>query len=90
MNSLLNRRIKRTEFSNGYTASMVHFYSLKQDVDEYEVAVYIGDKICYTTPVTNDVVRCETINEAWDVVTEIMNLPNIDGISRHIGPMGTA
>lgn len=86
MNNLLNKRVIKTQFSNGYTASMVHF----QETDEFEVAVFIGDKLCYTTPITNDVVRCETINEAWDIVTEIMDLPNIDGISRHIGPMGTA
>jgi hypothetical protein len=86
MNSLLKRQVTRTEFSNGYTASMVYF----PGTEEHEVAVFIGDKICYTTPVTNDVVRCLTINDAWDIVTEIMNLPNIDGISRHIGPMGTA
>ena len=86
MNSLLNKRVIKTQFSNGYTASMVHFF----DFDEYEVAVLIGDKICYNTPVTNGVVRCKTINEAWDVVTEIMDLPDIDGVTRHIGPMGTA
>ena len=59
------------------------------DNGECEVAVKVNDKIVYDTPITNDVVRCENFNQAWDIVGKIMDLPPRDGVRKHIGPMGT-
>jgi|TARA_R110000737_G_scaffold154926_1_gene183960 hypothetical protein len=85
MNSLLSIAHKRqVPFSNGYTASVLFF-----DNGECEVAVKVNDKIVYDTPITNDVVRCENFNQAWDIVGKIMDLPPRDGVRKHIGPMGT-
>jgi hypothetical protein len=85
MNSLLSiAHKKQVPFSNGYTASVVFF-----DNGECEVAVKVNDKPVYYTPITNDVVRCENFNQAWDIVGKIMDLPPRDGVRKHIGPMGT-
>ncbi|REK60273.1 MAG: hypothetical protein DWQ49_06600 [Bacteroidetes bacterium] len=71
MNNLLNKVNAKTTFSNGYTASVVYF----PENDEHEVAVMVGDRLVYDTPITEDVVRCETSQQAWDVVGQIMMLP---------------
>ena len=71
MNSLLSiAHKKQVPFSNGYTAGVVFF-----DNGELEVAVLVNDKPVYDTPVTDDVVRCADLNQAWDIVGEIMDLP---------------
>lgn len=71
MNNLLNKVNAKTRFSNGYTASVVYF----PETDEHEVAVMVGDRLVYDTPITGDVIRCETSQQAWDVVGQIMMLP---------------
>ena len=71
MNSVLNRMNSKTTFSNGYTASVVYF----PETDEHEVAVMVGDRLVYDTPITDDVIRCETPQQAWGVVGQIMMLP---------------
>ena len=71
MNNLLNKMNAKTTFSNGYTASVVYF----PETDEYEVAVMVGDRLVSNTPITEDVVRCQTLQQAWDVVGQIMMLP---------------
>jgi hypothetical protein len=73
MNSVLNKISSQTTFSNGYTASVVYF----PETDEHEVAVLVGGRLVYDTPVTNDVVRCKTAWEAFDIVGEIMSLPQV-------------
>ena len=75
MNSILNKINNQTTFSNGYTASVSYY----PDSDEHEVAVMIDGKIVYDTSVTNDVVRCSSAQDAFDVVGEIMALPNVGG-----------
>ena len=71
MNNLLNKMNAKTTFSNGYTASVLYF----PETDEYEVAVMVGDRLVYDTPITGDVVRCQTLQQAWDVVGRISMLP---------------
>ena len=71
MNNLLNKMNSKTTFSNGYTASVLYF----PETDEYEVAVMVGDRLVSNTPITEDVIRCETLQQAWDVVGQIMMLP---------------
>lgn len=73
MNSVLNKINSQTTFSNGYTASVVYF----PETDEHEVAVLVGGRLVYDTPVTNDVVRCKTSGEAFNIVAEIMVLPPV-------------
>ena len=73
MNNLLNKVNAKTTFSNGYTASVVYFP--ENDEHEHEVAVMVGDRLVYDTPITGDVVRCQTLQQAWDVVGQIMMLP---------------
>ena len=82
--SILNRNVNHTTFSNGYTASVVRFSD-----QDYEVAVMYNGKLVYDTPVTADVVRCETRSQAEAVVDQIMDLPPRDGVRKHIGPIGT-
>lgn len=71
MNNLLNKMNSKSTFSNGYTASVVYF----PETDEHEVAVMVGDRLVYDTPITGDVVRCQTSQQAWDVVGRISMLP---------------
>ena len=72
MNNLLNKMNSKSTFSNGYTASVLYF----PETDEYEVAVMVGDRLVSNTPITEDVIRCETLQQAWDVVGRISMLPN--------------
>ena len=65
--------VERLEFSNGYTASVAKY------AGEYQVAVLFNGKICYDTPVTNDVVRCGTIQEVTKVLIEVSALPKREG-----------
>ena len=71
MNNLLNKMNSKSTFSNGYTASVLYF----PETDEYEVAVMVGDRLVSNTPITEDVIRCQTLQQAWDVVGQIMMLP---------------
>ena len=71
MNNLLNKMNSKTTFSNGYTASVLYF----PETDEYEVAVMVGDRLVSNTPITEDVIRCETLQQAWEIVGRISMLP---------------
>ena len=71
MNSVLNKVNAKTKCSNGYTASVTYY----PETDEHEVAVMVGDRLVYDTPITGDVVRCQTSQQAWDVVGRISMLP---------------
>ena len=66
--------IKHVPFSNGYTASVA-----KYSAGDYEIAVKFNGKMCYDTPVTNDVVRCGTIQEVTKVLIEVSALPKREG-----------
>ena len=66
--------IKHVPFSNGYTASVA-----KYSAGDYEIAVKFNGKVCYDTPVTNDVVRCETIQEVTKILIEVSALPKREG-----------
>ncbi len=70
MDSILNRSVSHTQCSNGYTASMALL-----DNGCYEVAVLYDGTLVYDTPVTADVVRCETRVQAEAVIDQIIDLP---------------
>ena len=51
-------------FDNGYGISIIkHSGSYGGTDDQFEVAVLKGDRICYTTPITNDVLGWLTEDE---------------------------
>ena len=65
----LNHTQAVMEFKNGYGVSVLcgdSFYS--NGIDTYEVAVTKDGKLCYDTPITDDVLGWQTKEE----VTEIM------------------
>lgn len=45
------------KFPNGYSASIFIYCTQSDGTIVYEGAVKLGDKCCYTTPITDDVVR---------------------------------
>lgn len=59
----------RFEFANGYAASVI------PDGDGYEVAVMWGNRLCYTTPVTDNVMRITFAADVLTVLAEIESLP---------------
>ena len=63
-------------FANGYGASVVRnkmSYGGKDGL--YEIAVLKGDDICYSTPITSDVIGWLDIFGVKKVLTDIKNLP---------------
>ena len=65
--------IEHIPFSNGYTASVAKY------TGEYQIAVLFNNKICYDTPVTNDIIRCQTMAKVYLVLLEISALPKREG-----------
>ena len=66
----------RFRFNNGYGASVIkHFASYGYEDDLFELAVLDRyGKICYNTPITNDVVGHLTNDEVLDLLELIKNL----------------
>lgn len=63
------------EFSNGYGASVVCTpFSHGGEEGLWEVAVLLGGALCYTTPVTDDVVGWLSPRGAAQVLDEICRL----------------
>lgn len=63
-------------FDNGYGISVIP----ESDGETYEVAVLCHQEkrkahLCYTTEITNDVVRFCTVNAVDDLIERIRNLP---------------
>ena len=70
----------RITFENGYGASVVrHAYSYGGKLGLYELAV-IDNKgeICYTTPITDDVIGYLREEDVSEVMIRIQNLPMIE------------
>lgn len=66
----------RVYFTNGYGASIVsHEYSYGGSQGLYELAVLRGDKLCYNTPVTSDVLGYLSEKDVEDYLQRIENLP---------------
>lgn len=66
-------------FPNGYTASVLRGGFAWTDGGTYEMAVLRDGYLDYTTPVTNDVLKCLSEEEANHALRQIENLPNPDG-----------
>ena len=66
----------RYEFPNGYGASVLNStYSHGGEAGLYELAVLKDSDICYSTPITNDVIGHLTAEEVTELLREIEVLP---------------
>ena len=71
----MNRRMV-FHFANGYGASVVsHAHSYGGEEGLCEIAVLRDDKLCYTTPLTNDVLGWQTDDDVAKVLAAIAALP---------------
>lgn len=65
----------RMFFDNGYGVSVITGAAA---YDNYEIAVLKGDMdtydLCYSTPVTNDVVPCSTENDVSTIMKQVQEL----------------
>ncbi len=63
------------DFDNGYGISVIIgrcFYS--NGIDTYEVAVMKGDSICYSTPITDDVMGRLTAEQVTEIMKQIQDI----------------
>lgn len=78
----------RMHFENGYGISVVRFkmrgFGFSQDFgygsypdndQQWEVAVLKGNKLCYETPITSDVLARQSDDDVSDVMKRIQELP---------------
>lgn len=62
-------------FDNGYGASVIkHYGSYGYEEDLFELAVLDEEGLCYTTPITNDVIGHLTNEQVLDYLEKIKNL----------------
>lgn len=62
-------------FPNGYGASVIkHDYSYGGKKGLWELAVLKDDELCYTTPITEDVIGHLAWDTVEDILTEIQEL----------------
>jgi hypothetical protein len=65
------------EFNNGYGASIIKTPTTYGGASGlYELAVLKDDDICYTTPITNDVLGWLNEQEINNILLDIQNLSN--------------
>ena len=67
--------VGRTQFDNGYEASVVkseYTYGGKDGL--YELAVFKDGEICYDTPITDDVIGYLRPEDVTDVMVKIQQL----------------
>jgi hypothetical protein len=67
--------VSRTQFDNGYEASVVkseYTYGGKDGL--YELAIFKDGEICYNTPITDDVIGYLTTQEVTDLMEQIQKL----------------
>jgi hypothetical protein len=66
------------KFPNGYGASVIkgpHTYGGSEDL--WELAVLEGEELCYTTPVSDDVIGHLTNGDVNMILDQIKDLPNV-------------
>ena len=65
----------RMFFDNGYGVSVI---TGSAAYDKYEIAILEGDEktssICYTTPITSDVIPCGTEEDVTNIMHQVQNL----------------
>ena len=72
----LNNGIRHIyKFDNGYGASVIkHDYSYGGRDGLWELAVLKDDELCYTTPITEDVIGYLAWDNVENILTEIQEL----------------
>ena len=65
----------RFAYPNGYGASVIRGQFTYGGPDLWELAVLKDDVICYTTPITNDVVGYLTEDKVRELLDQIQELP---------------
>ena len=66
------------DFGNGYGISVVSggmFYTSENK--PYEIAVLHKDSICYTTPITDDVIGYQTAEQVTEIMKQIQELKEV-------------
>lgn len=63
-------------FTNGYGASVIrNSYSYGHEYGLYEIAVLRGNRLCYDTPITDNVIGYLTADEVAEHLRQIEELP---------------
>lgn len=63
------------EFKNGYTASVVKFPgSYGYNKNQWELAIFRGEELCYDTPITDDVLGYLDTPEVHNYLEKIAEL----------------
>lgn len=77
--------VSRIQFDNGYGASVVTgLYTSGGDIGLYELAVLDSNgDLCYTTPITDDVIGYLRPEDVTDVMVKIQQLPKKETDERY-------
>jgi hypothetical protein len=67
--------MRRTDFDNGYGISVIRERNHNAHFGLFEVAVMHGECLCYRTPITDDVLRFQSITEVSEISKAIEALP---------------
>lgn len=66
----------RANYTNGYGISIVkHDGSYGHEDNKWEIAVLKGTLLCYTTPITNDVIGWLSAPEVMEYAKQVAELP---------------
>ena len=75
---MLNGVQREYQYENGYGASVIKHsgsYGNSRGEGKWELAVTKGGKLCYDTPITNDVIGWLSIAEVNELLEKIQDLP---------------
>ena len=65
----------RVDFDNGYSISVIQGGGAYTDGDdEYEVAVLKDGDLCYSTPITSDVLGHQSADDVTKVMAQVQSL----------------
>ena len=66
------------KFSNGYGASVIQSkYSYGHEYGLYELAVLKDGELCYSTPITDDIIGYLTADKVAEYLQQIEKLPDL-------------
>lgn len=63
----------RLNFPNGYGISVIKGPYAHSGIGTYEVAVLYENDLCYTTPITDDVLGYQTPEQITNIMKELQN-----------------
>lgn len=79
-----NGKQARMDFPNGFGVSIVQFKignswaSYTSNEDEWEFAVFHDGHLCYTTPITEDVIGHQSDKQITELMARVQQLPAED------------